>query len=98
MKYVRSCQTPEGGFTYFSHQPQAVAAFPRSAAGVVALYSAGIYQGKEIERGLNYLLKYKPNSFLARREIEYHYYYGQYYAAQAMWTAGCVIGPNGSRL
>jgi hypothetical protein len=87
VKYVRACQTSDGGFTYFSNQPTG-SAFPRSAAGVVALYSAGIYEGKEIERGLNYLLKYKPNSPLARREMEMHYYYGQYYAAQAMWTAG----------
>ena len=37
VKYVRSCQTAEGGFSYFSQQ--GLAAFPRSAAGVVALFA-----------------------------------------------------------
>ena len=82
---VRSCQTPEGGFSYFSGQPGA--AFPRSAAGVVALYCAGVYQGTEIDRGLRYLMRFKPGAFAGGRDMmfrEQHYYYGQYYAAQAM--------------
>lgn len=87
VKYVRSCQNPDGGYSYFSGQGGS--AFARSAAGLVALYSAGIYEGKEIDRTLNYLMQYKPNSALARREVpDIHWYYGQYYAAQAMWTAG----------
>jgi prenyltransferase beta subunit len=88
VKYVRSCQTAEGGFTYFSGQGGA--AFPRSAAGVVALYCAGVYSGPEIERGLRYLMKQKPGTALGRGGFlpDQHYYYGQYYAAQAMWTAG----------
>ena len=88
VKYVRSCQTAEGGFSYFSGQ--GVAAFPRSAAGVVALYCAGVYSGPEVERGLRYIMKYKPGAFAGRGgfPVDTHYYYGQYYAAQAMWTAG----------
>ena len=31
-------------------------AFPRSAAGIVALYRAGIYEGEEITEGLEYLM------------------------------------------
>jgi hypothetical protein len=61
-------------------------AFPRSAAGVVALYSAGVYEGAEIERGLDYL-----NTFLPRGRQpaqDNHFFYGQYYAVQAMWQAG----------
>jgi hypothetical protein len=88
IKYVRSCQTAEGGFSYFSGQ--GAAAFPRSAAGVVALYCAGVYTGPEVERGLRYLMKYKPGGGAGRGGLppDQHYYYGQYYAAQAMWTAG----------
>ena len=66
-------------------------AFPRSAAGVVALYCAGIYTGPEVERGLKYLMKFKPGGNGGARGgffPDQHYYYGQYYAAQAMWTAG----------
>jgi Prenyltransferase and squalene oxidase repeat len=88
VKYVRSCQTAEGGFSYFSGQ--GLAAFPRSAAGVVALFCAGVYSGPEVERGLRYLMKFKPGAFAGRGGFgaDTHYYYGQYYAAQAMWTAG----------
>ncbi len=86
LKYVRSCQNIDGGYSYFSGQGGS--AFARSAAGLVALYSAGVYEGKEIERTLRYLSQFKPNVPLSRREIpEMHWYYGQYYAAQAMWTA-----------
>ncbi|HEX3151454.1 MAG TPA: prenyltransferase/squalene oxidase repeat-containing protein [Gemmataceae bacterium] len=88
VKYVRSCQTADGGFSYFSGQPGA--AFPRSAAGIVALYCAGVYTGPEVERGLKYLMKFKPGGNMGRSGFfpDQHYYYGQYYAAQAMWTAG----------
>jgi len=86
LKYVRSCQNLDGGYTYYSGQGGS--AFARSAAGLVALYSAGVYEGKEIDRTLRYMMQFKPNLPLARREVpEMHWYYGQYYAAQAMWTA-----------
>jgi len=87
VQYVRACQNPDGGFSYF--RQQGPSAFARSAAGVVALYCAGIYQGREIDRGLEYLMQFVPGRMGFRRDIpEMHYYYGQYYAAQAMWTAG----------
>jgi hypothetical protein len=59
---------------------------PRSAAGLVALYSAGVYEDRQIERGLKYLLdaSQRPEQF----RQEGFYYYGQYYATQAMWYAG----------
>lgn len=83
--YVRSCQTLDGGFSYFSGQGPS--AFPRSAAGLVALYCAGVYSGKEIDRALKYLIKFKPTQD-SRISMANHYFYGHYYAAQAMWTAG----------
>jgi hypothetical protein len=59
---------------------------PRSAAGVVVLYSAGVYEDPQIERGLRYLQEqaFQPVQF----RQEGFYYYGQYYAAQARWYAG----------
>lgn len=88
VKYVRSCQTADGGFSYFSGQPGS--AFPRSAAGVVAFYCAGVYAGPNVERGLKYLMRQQPGAGGGRGGgfPDQHYYYGQYYAAQAMWTAG----------
>jgi hypothetical protein len=88
--YVKKCQDPRtGGFKYqpFGGPP----GFARTAAGLVALYNAGIYEGDEIDRGLNYLKQFKPGGgvgFFGNPEVQIHYYYGHYYAAQAMWIAG----------
>ncbi len=90
IKYIRSCQTSDGGFSYFAGNGGSL--FPRSAAGVVALNCAGVYSGPENDRGLAYLLRFKPGKEtdfqLRGGGLEGQYYYGQYYAAQAMWTAG----------
>jgi len=51
IKYVKSCQDPNsGGFRY---QPNSGGAgFARTAAGIDALYSSGLYESKELERRL----------------------------------------------
>ncbi len=56
--YVKRCQNADGGFRYML--PEGESAFPRSAAGLVALYSAGIYEGREIDRGLAYINRFRP--------------------------------------
>jgi hypothetical protein len=60
--------------------------FARTAAGVCALNAAGIYKGPEVEAGLRFLLRNKPGMGWVRPDM--HYFYGHYYAVQAMWTAG----------
>jgi len=80
--YVRECQNDDGGFKYQLVR-RSSSQFARSAAGLVALYSAGVYEGDEITRGLNYLQNRRPTGF-----IDPHYYYGHYYAVQAMYQAG----------
>jgi hypothetical protein len=83
--YVKRSQNPDGGFMYMLSQP-GDSRFPRSAAGVVAFYNAGIYEGDEIEKGLDYLMKHIPRTNAVARET--HYFYAHYYAVQAMWQAG----------
>ena len=83
--YVKQCQNPDGGYRYQLAR-RAESQFPRSAAAVVALYSAGIYEGREIDRGLQYLTQFQPRGAGVRYES--HYYYGHYYAVQVMWQAG----------
>ncbi|HEV3024901.1 MAG TPA: prenyltransferase/squalene oxidase repeat-containing protein [Pirellulales bacterium] len=83
VEYVKRSQNADGGFMYMLQGGQS--AFPRSAAGIVALYCAGIYEGPEIEQGLTYLKQSLPQGGFNR---ESHYFYGHYYAAQAMWHAG----------
>jgi hypothetical protein len=82
--YVKRSQNADGGFMYMSTGGQS--AFPRSAAGVVALFSAGIYEGPEVDKGLAYLMENLPRGGPFNREN--HYFYGHYYAVQAMWHAG----------
>jgi hypothetical protein len=85
--YIKACQMSDGGFSYW--KGQGYSAFARTAASIVGLYSAGIYEGKEIEKGLKYLQQFTPGRQFSAREIPpQHYWYGQYYAALAMWTAG----------
>jgi hypothetical protein len=92
VQYVRLCQDRRHGSFRYQKQGGATGfgndnpAFARTAAGVCALYSAGIYEGEEITAGLNYLMQYlKINRNMGQG---FHYFYGHYYAVQAMWTAG----------
>ena len=86
IRYVKRSQNTDGGFRYMLHGGGS--AFPRSAAGVVSLYSAGIYEGPEITNGLRYLMTHLPKG---RRKASHrwgaHYFYGHYYAVQAMYVA-----------
>ena len=82
--YVKRSQNADGGFMYMIQGGTSL--FPRSAAGVVALYSAGIYEGPEIEKGLAYVMESLPRGNALSRDT--HYFYGHYYAVQAMWHAG----------
>ncbi len=85
--YVKKSQNADGGFRYML-QAGGESAFPRSAAGVVALYSAGIYEGREVERGLAYLDQYLPRAGgVGAQSQDGHFFYGHYYAVQAMWQA-----------
>jgi hypothetical protein len=84
-KYVKSCQNADGGFMY-QKLTNTQSIWPRTAAGLVALYSAGIYEGKEIDQGLKFLMNHMPRGELFR--LEAFYFYGHYYAVQAMWHAG----------
>lgn len=84
VEYVRRCQNPDGGFKY--QLESGASGWPRSAAGVASLYYAGIYQDDAIDRGLAYLVREAlPGQASASKA---HYFYGHYYAVQAMYLAG----------
>ncbi len=84
-EYVKRCQNSDGGFRY-QLVSNSRSEFARSAAGVVAIYSAGIYEGREIQSGIKFLNRWIPRNSVLR--FERNYFYGHYYAAQAMWHAG----------
>jgi hypothetical protein len=92
IQYVKNCQDKaSGGFRY---QPNGgPPGFARTAAGIVALYSAGIYEGEELDKALDYLMRNRPGAgggggFLGNFDGQVHYHYGNYYAVQATWIAG----------
>jgi hypothetical protein len=92
--YVERLQDPgDGGFRYQGGNRAGPTGFARTAAGVVALYSAGVYRSAAVTRGLDYLMhRCFPGTGMRgqpwRQDMGMHYYYGHYYAVQAMWIAG----------
>lgn len=82
IKYVQDSQESDGGFRYMLDSSGSM--FARSAAGVAALQYAGVYDTAPIQRGIAYLERFTPGM----TEEQTHYFYGQYYAAQAMFQAG----------
>jgi prenyltransferase beta subunit len=89
--YLMRCQNADGGFMYLlSGRPESD--FARSAAVLVALASAGVYQEPKVSKGLDYLMQFLPAEGVVRSES--YYEYGHYYAVQAMWLCG---GPRWAR-
>jgi len=84
VEYVRLCQHTDGGWRY--QLTSGGSAWPRTAAGIASLYYAGIYEDDAIDKGLEYL---RSNAMPGEgRSSRSHYFYGHYYAVQAMWHAG----------
>lgn len=90
VEYVRKCQNPDGGFSYQANRgfSGGGSGFERSAAGVATLYYAGVFEGNDLKRGLEYIARFEPGKNRAGNQGIGHYFYGQYYAAQAMFLAG----------
>ena len=82
--YVKALQNPDGGFRY--QMVNGPSAWPRSAAGIASLYYAGVYEDRTIDSGLKYLTS---NAMPGKVETQaFHFFYGHYYAVQAMFLAG----------
>lgn len=82
-----------GAFRY-QKQNFSRSTFPLTAAGIVALNGAGVYSDRDIEYGLDYLERNLSSftseygdSYLESQRGHYFFYYGHYYAVQAMYTA-----------
>ncbi len=80
--YVRKSQNANGSFRYTLQGGHST--FAMTAAGVTSLYSAGIYDSDQVTKALKHLMQYKPSG----AGTGGHYFYGHYYAVQAMWHAG----------
>ncbi|MEC9094763.1 MAG: prenyltransferase/squalene oxidase repeat-containing protein [Planctomycetota bacterium] len=82
--YVKKSQAADGGFRYTLGGGHT--SFPLTAAGVVSLYSAGIYEGEAVQKALKYINRHRPGSGSSFSSS--YFYYAHYYAVQAMWHAG----------
>jgi len=93
LRYVRNCHNGDGSFRYMLEEgvPPAgrvgLDGVPRAAAGAMSLMGAGVYSLADPVLGA-------ALDFLRRSAVEhakqrgFHYWYGQYYAAQAMFQSG----------
>ncbi|HUR29200.1 MAG TPA: prenyltransferase/squalene oxidase repeat-containing protein [Planctomycetota bacterium] len=81
----------EIGSFHYQKQDGSRSSFPLTAAGVTALHGVGIYSAESIDAGVHYLMANLDHFNRERgRSDGYHYFfwYGHYYAVQAMYTAG----------
>jgi len=85
LDYVRRSQLPDGSFQYMLRGGRSSVAL--TAAGVVSLYSAGVYEGEIVDKALKWLMDHVPGSSLGANVSAMNYYYAHYYAVQAMWHA-----------
>jgi hypothetical protein len=83
LDYVKKSQNADGSFRY--QLASGHSTFPLTAAGVVSLYSAGIYEGEAVEKALAWLMRHLPAKTATASS---YFFYGHYYAVQAMWHAG----------
>jgi squalene-hopene cyclase-like protein/prenyltransferase/squalene oxidase-like repeat protein len=82
--YTKKSANADGGFRYTLDSGGS--SFALTGAGVTTLYGAGLYNTTEAKKGLDYLKKFVARN---RGQGRYgHYFYGHYYAAQAMYQAG----------
>ena len=82
--YIRRSQNADGGYMY--QLTGGASRFALTAAAVVALHNAGIYEGEEIDSALGYLqANLAANSSLERNSF---FYYAHYYSVQAFWLRG----------
>lgn len=84
IKYTKQSANADGGFRYMLYAGGS--SFALTGAGVTTLFGAGEYDCREAQKGLDYLKEYFERN---RGQGGYgHYFYGHYYAAQAMYQAG----------
>jgi len=73
VKYVESCQNPDGSFHY--HERGGRTTLALTAAGVVSYYSAGIYEGEKVEKALKWIYEHRPGKASGQVVSPMNYYY-----------------------
>ncbi len=93
VEYVRASQVrrgPDRGLFYYKIAGRGAyrksRQFAINAAALTSLFSAGVYDEQLSEPALEFLLRAYP--FEARHPHHFYYWYGNYYAAQALFQEG----------
>ncbi len=80
----------EIGSFHYQKQDGSRSSFSLTAAGVTALYGAGVYSDAAVDEGIRWLranlLQFNRNG--VAEGGHYFFWYGHYYGVQAMYTAG----------
>jgi hypothetical protein len=94
VQYVRDSKITDdedaGGLFYYKIYGRGASSktsFAINAAAVTTLHSAGLYDEHEYGRALDYVAQDYPR-MSSRYADHYMYWYGNYYAAQALFTEG----------
>lgn len=74
-----------GSFKY-QKQENTRSSFALTAAGIASLYNAGVYSDDRLRESLDVLEQ--TYDLLENKQTHYFYWYGHYYAVQAMYVAG----------
>ncbi len=82
-EYLHKSQEPDGSFAYSLHDRRS--SYALTAAAVSSLHARGIYDSPEVRRGMDYLERSFDDFMSPAREG--FFYYGAFYAAQAMYHA-----------
>jgi hypothetical protein len=89
--YERYYRVDRGAFYYQIYNNGSMtglrSSFSLTAAGIASLYNAGKYSDEELQESLQYL---RETFDIVTEDYSAHYFfwYGHYYAVQAMYTAG----------
>jgi len=84
LDYVRRSQNPDGGYMYQLSGSES--RFALTAAAIVALNSAGVYEGDDINQAFGFLNTNFDNNRTLQRNT--YFYYAHYYSVQAFWIRG----------
>lgn len=84
LDYVRRSQNPDGGYMYQLSGSES--RFALTAAAIVALNSAGVYEGDDINQAFTFLNNNFDNNRTLQRNT--YFYYAHYYSVQAFWIRG----------
>ncbi len=85
LEYLRRSANPDGSFKYRLGMTRAHESFPLTAAGVSSLNATGEYESPEIQRGTEFMMRYLPPKGLQDDYYQAFYFYGHFYAVQAMY-------------